>query len=159
MKVKNFIGLTIFVFSTIFGEVGFTNRMRRKVMAHLTPKEILSRAREFVQGADYAVKNDCFNVGAICSYAALFWAARAALAYEGLDRPIWQHGELRSKFAEELVKKRNRYPKRFVKWLINAYGLRNFAQHHFDPPKAKEVRRMVNHVKEFIQTAEEVMNK
>jgi uncharacterized protein (UPF0332 family) len=128
-------------------------------MTHLTPKEILTRAKEFLLGAEYAVQNTYFNVCAICSYAALFWAARAALAYEGLDRPTWKHTELRSKFTKELIENRRHYPRNFGKWLANAYGQRNFAQYHFDPPKAKEIRRMVNHAKEFIQKTEEVLNK
>ncbi len=128
-------------------------------MAHLTPKEILARAEEFLQTADYAVQNGRFNAGAICSYAALFWAARAALAYEGFDRPTWEHTELRSKFTEELIKNRKRYPNSFGTWLVNAFRLRNFAQYHFESPQAKKVRRMVNHAKEFIYKAEEVLNK
>jgi uncharacterized protein (UPF0332 family) len=119
----------------------------------------LARAKEFQQGAEYAVQNDCFNVCAICSYATLFWAAQAALAYKGLDRPTWKHTELRSKFTDELIGNRRRYPRNFGKWLANAYSLRNFAQYHFDPPKEKEIRRMANHAKEFIQKIEEVLRK
>lgn len=128
-------------------------------MAHLTPKEILARAEEFLQTADHAVQNGRFNAGAICSYAALFWAARAALAYEGFERPTWEHHELRSKFTEELIKNRGRYPRNFGTWLVDAFRLRNLAPYQMDAPKAKKVRRMINHVKEFIQKAEEVLNK
>jgi len=128
-------------------------------MAHLTPMEILARAKEFLQCADDAAQNSYLNGCAINSYAAVFWAARAALAYEGLDRPTWEHGELRSKFAEELIKNRNRYPKNFSKWLINAFILRNKAQYHFDAPQAKKIKRMVNHARQFIQKVEEVISK
>jgi len=128
-------------------------------MAHLTPKEVLARAEEFLRCADYAVQNNYFNACAICSYASLFWTARAALAYEGFDRPTWEHGELRSKFTDELIKNRGHYPHNFNAWLVNAYRLRNFAQYHFDPPQVKKIRRMVNHAKEFIRKAEEVINK
>jgi uncharacterized protein (UPF0332 family) len=128
-------------------------------MAHLTSKEILARAEEFLQTADYAVQNGHLNAGAICSYAALFWAARAALAYEGFDRPTWEHGELRSRFTDELIKNRARYPKKFGTWLVNAFALRNEAQYHLGHPKAKEVRRMVYHAKEFIKKIDEVLNK
>jgi uncharacterized protein (UPF0332 family) len=55
-------------------------------MAHLKPTEILVRAHEFLQGADLAIKNDWWNVCTICSYAALFWAARAALAKEFIQK-------------------------------------------------------------------------
>lgn len=128
-------------------------------MAHLTPREILSRAEEFLQCAEFAVQNNHYNAGAICYYAALFWATRAALAYEGFDRPTWQHSELRSKFAEELIKNRGRYPKNFGTWLVDAFALRNEAQYQLGHPKAKEVRRMVYHAKEFIKKIDEVLNK
>jgi len=128
-------------------------------MAHLTPKEILARAKEFLQGADYAVQNNCFNVGAICSYAALFWAARAALAYEGFNQPTWEHGELQSKFRDELIKNKGRYPRNFGAWLVNAFALRNSAQYQLGHPKVKEVRRMAYHAKEFIRKIDEVLNK
>ena len=128
-------------------------------MAHLTPKEILARADEFLQCADYAAQSNYINGCAISAYAALFWAARAALAYEGLDRPNWQHSELRSKFTDELIKSRSRYPAKFGTWLSNAYGSRNAAQYLYDPPKAKKVRRILNHAKEFVQKIEEVINK
>ncbi len=128
-------------------------------MAHLTPKEILGRAREFSRTADSAVKNSDFNASAICSYAALFWAARAALAYEGLDRPTWKHSELRSKFTEELIEKRRRYPPNFGTWLSDAFVLRNAAQYDFRHPNTKKVKRMANHAKEFVQKIEEVIDK
>ena len=125
----------------------------------MKPKEILARAEEFLQCAEYAAQNSLFNACAICSYAALFWAARAALAQEGFDRPTWEHGELRAKFTEELITKKGRYPTSFGSRLINAFGLRNAAQYHHVPPKLKRVRRMVNHVKQFIHKVTEVIEK
>jgi uncharacterized protein (UPF0332 family) len=128
-------------------------------MVHLTPKEILARAKEFLQCADYAAQNNYINGCAISSYAALFWVARAALAYEGMDRPNWRHSELRSKFTDELIQKRSRYPQRFGTWLSDAYSLRTSAQYLLVPPQAKKTKRMVNHVKEFIRKTEEVIEK
>lgn len=126
-------------------------------MPHLKPKDVLERAKEFLNCAELALQKDYFNGCAICSYAALFWAARAALAYEGFDRPTWEHSDLRSKFTEELVKRRSRYPGNYGTWLSNAYRLRNFAQYHFDSPQIKKIRRMANHAKEFIHRIEEVI--
>jgi len=128
-------------------------------MAHLKPTEILARAKEFLQGAEYAVQNDSFNVGAVCSYAALFWAARAALAYEGFDQPTWEHSELRSRFTEKLIKNTERYPPNFGSWLSKAFVLRNSAQYNFLAPKVKDVRRMIKHAREFIQKIEEEISK
>lgn len=128
-------------------------------MAQLKPREILARAEEFLKCAEYAVQSGWFNACVICSYAALFWAARAALAYEGLDRPTWAHSELRSKFTEEFIKNRKRYPANFGTWLSDAFGLRNDAQYNSRQPKIKKVRRMVSHVKAFIHQIKEVINK
>lgn len=88
-----------------------------------------------------------------------FWSARAALAYEGMDRPNWKHSELRSKFTDELIQNRNRYPPKFGTWLADAYSLRNSAQYLFVPPQAKKAKRMASHAKEFIQKTEEVIEK
>lgn len=128
-------------------------------MAQMKPKEVLSRANEFLYCADFALQNDYFNACAICSYAALFWAARAALAHEGLTQESWEHGELRSKFREELINKRKLYPNNFSAWLSNAFDLRNSAQYSLATPRVKKVRRMVNHAKQFLQKTEEVLNK
>ncbi len=128
-------------------------------MAQLKPKEILARAEEFLQCAEHAAQSNLFNACAVCSYAALFWAARAALAHEGLDRPTWGHSELRSRFTEEFIKNRGRYPAKFGSWLSDAFGLRNDAQYNYRQPKTKNVRRMVYHAEEFILQIEEVLNK
>ncbi|MEK7729971.1 MAG: HEPN domain-containing protein, partial [candidate division KSB1 bacterium] len=106
-----------------------------------------------------AAQTDLFNACAICSYAALFWAARADLAYEGLDRPTWGHGELRSKFTEEFIKNRKRYPANFGTWLSDAFVLRNAAQYGLTSPKTKRVRRMLNHAREFVQKVKGVLSK
>lgn len=128
-------------------------------MVPLKAGEILTRAEEFLQCAEYAAQSSLFNACAICSYAALFWAARAALAYEGLDRPTWAHSELRSKFTEEFIKNRKRYPANFGTWLSDAFGLRNDAQYDYRQPKTKKMRRMVSHAREFIHQIKKVINK
>ncbi len=128
-------------------------------MAQLKSNEVLARAEEFLQCAEHAVQNNLFNACAICSYAALFWAARAALAYEGFDRPTWGHSELRSKFTKEFIKNRGRYPAKFGSWLSDGFGLRNDAQYNHLQPKTKSVRRMVYHAKEFIDQIKKVIHK
>jgi hypothetical protein len=61
--------LTNFNFSVIFvaqsTRLDFGKKITspggREKMAHLKPTEILARAKEFLQGADYAVQNNCFK--------------------------------------------------------------------------------------------------
>ena len=76
-------------------------------MAQLKPNEILERAKEFLHCADNAVQSNYFNACVICSYVALFWAARAALAREGFKQTTWGHGEIRTKFNKELIQGKN----------------------------------------------------
>mgnify|MGYP000471632145 CR=1 FL=1 len=38
----------------------------------------LERAREFLEGAEVAEREGLYNVCAVCCYAAIYWAARAA---------------------------------------------------------------------------------
>lgn len=128
-------------------------------MAPLKSAEILARAEEFLQCAEHAAQSNLFNACAICCYAALFWAARAALAYEGLDRPTWGHSELRSKFTEEFIKNRKRFPANFGTWLSDAFVLRNAAQYGLISPQTKRVRRMLNHAKEVVQKVKGVIQK
>ena len=63
----------------------------------------LERAKEYLAGAELAEENGLFNACALCCYAAMFWAAIAALAREGFKRDEWNHGGLRETFSIELI--------------------------------------------------------
>jgi len=128
-------------------------------MAQLKPREILERAKEFLHCAEDAMENDHYNACAICSYAALLWAARAALAHEGFDQVKWEHGELHAAFENELIKHRGRFPKNFGARLTNAYYLRNEAQYFPTSPSVKRIRRIVGHAKELIHKVDEAIKK
>ncbi len=83
-------------------------------MPQLKPDEILTRAEKFLQCAEYAAQSNLFNACAICSYAALFWATRAALAYEGFDRPTWGIVSCGQSSRKSLLRTENAIPRTLV---------------------------------------------
>ena len=120
---------------------------------------LLERVKEFLKAAEMALDADCHHAATLCAYAAMFWAAIAALALVGVRRKKWTHGGLKDAFRDELVRRRQVYPDRFVLWLSEAYELRCDA--HYDPITlpVKKVRRLVAHAKEFVETVMEVKRK
>jgi len=87
------------------------------------------------------------------------WGGKSGFGMRKCCAAVWEHGELRSSFLDEIVNKRQRFRRNFSTWLINAYALRNAAQYALKPPKVKKIRRMANHTREFIQEAEKEMTK
>lgn len=66
---------------------------------------MLERAREFLGAAEGALEDGRLNACALCCYAALFWAAIAALEPQGFKREEWSHGALKVTFTNELIKR------------------------------------------------------
>lgn len=106
-----------------------------------------------------ALDTDYHHAAAVCAYAAMFWAAIAALTQVGVRRERWSHGGLWAAFRDELVRKRRVYPEKFAMWLTEAYELRSDA--HYDPVivPVKKVRRLVTHAQEFVTAVKEVIGK
>ncbi|MEZ8216824.1 Uncharacterized protein, contains HEPN domain, UPF0332 family [Candidatus Fervidibacteria bacterium JGI MDM2 SSWTFF-3-K9] len=121
--------------------------------------EFLERAREFLKVAEMALDSDCHHAAVLCAYAAMFWAAIAALALVGVRREKWTHGGLKDVFRDEFVRRRQVYPDRFVLWLSEAYELRCDAHYELITLPVKKVRRLVVHAKEFVETVAEAMKK
>ena len=63
-------------------------------------KEVLvEREKEFLKAAEMVLNADCHHAAALCAYAAMFWAAIAALEKVGICQERWSHGGLRMLFA------------------------------------------------------------
>lgn len=116
---------------------------------------MLERAKEFLKAAEWAIENGLLNVCALCCYAALFWAAVAALEHQGFKREEWAHGELKDTFTHELIKRRRIYPPVFGTWLGDAYEARTTAHYKRKELSVKAMRRSVDHVRQFIIKVEE----
>jgi uncharacterized protein (UPF0332 family) len=117
--------------------------------------EAMERAQEFLKVAEMALKADCYQAAALCVYAALYWAAIAALSQVGVQRSRWSHGGLRDAFRNELVRQRRKCPESFVSWLEDAYELRVRAHYELVGASVKRVRRLVNHAAEFVKSIKE----
>jgi uncharacterized protein (UPF0332 family) len=118
---------------------------------------VLARAQEFLQLAELALANELYNGCAVCCYAALFWAAIAALEHQGFTQREWSHGGLKQTFTHELIQRRHLYPKAFGTWLVDAYDLRTLAQYKPKDVGTKETRRLLHHTRAFVMTVEEVV--
>jgi uncharacterized protein (UPF0332 family) len=118
---------------------------------------VLARAQEFLRLAELALANELYNGCAVCCYAALFWAAIAALEHQGFTQREWSHGGLKQTFTHELIQRRHLYPKAFGTWLVDAYDLRTLAQYKPKDVGTKETRRLLHHTREFVMTVEEVV--
>jgi uncharacterized protein (UPF0332 family) len=111
---------------------------------------VLERAREFLRIAEKALDAGCYHAAALCTYAAMFWAAIMALERVGIRQERWSHGGLQITFRNELVRRRQQYPRQFAEWLEDAYDLRNDAHYQRTEISAKKVRRIVSHAREFV---------
>ncbi|MFN3420770.1 MAG: HEPN domain-containing protein [Armatimonadota bacterium] len=96
---------------------------------------------------------------AVCCYAAMFWAAVAALMHVGISKRKWRHDDVRRFFGLEIVKRRHLVPERFGEWLKDAYELRNDAHYEVRELSRKEVERAVRHAQEFVTTINEVIRR
>ncbi|MFN4180457.1 MAG: HEPN domain-containing protein, partial [Armatimonadota bacterium] len=66
----------------------------------------IERAEEFLKVAEMALGQEYYNGCASNAYYAMFWAAIAALAHQGIRQTEWSHGGLRETFSRELIVKR-----------------------------------------------------
>jgi hypothetical protein len=63
---------------------------------------------------------------------------------------------LKVTFTNELIKRRHIYPPVFGTWLGDAYRYRTTAHYKREELSVKVIRRLVDHVREFVTKVEEV---
>ena len=118
----------------------------------------LERAREFLEGAEVAEREGLYNVCAVCCYAAIYWAARAAVVHvKGGREWDWSHGGLRRVFSLELVKKGGLLPEWTGRRMEEAYHVRNIALYETGEVTPKRARRLLRWAREFVEAVEGVM--
>ncbi len=111
----------------------------------------LTRAKDFITGAEA-----CFNAGALascalCCYAAVFWAQIAVLERLGIRQPKWSHDGLRNKFSLEAVKRRQLFDPEVVDYIRKAYYLRHDAHYSTRELSRKVVERLLRHTQSFVE--------
>ena len=96
-------------------------------------------------------------VGAVNrAYYAMFYAAHAALAHDGIDAPSAKHGTLVSRFGEHLVRS-GRVPDHFGRWLNRALELRSIGDYGDVPPNQSQVNEVLARADAFLETVEKLL--
>jgi len=119
----------------------------------------LEKARNLLSGAEACWQGESLEGCALCCYAAMFWAAIAALEHFGIRQIEWTHGGLQNRFGLECIKKRKIFPERFGDYLTRGYRLRTRAHYEREEVSRKEAERLLWHAREFVQAVKEVLSK
>jgi uncharacterized protein (UPF0332 family) len=119
----------------------------------------LEKAQNLLVGAEACWQIQSFEGCALCCYAAMFWAAIAALEHFGIKQKEWTHGGLQNRFGLECIKRRQAFPRRLGDYLKDAYELRKVAHYELREISPKEAERMLRHAKEFVQSIKEVIRR
>jgi uncharacterized protein (UPF0332 family) len=119
----------------------------------------LEKAQNLLVGAEACWQIQSFESCALCCYAAMFWAAIAALEHFGIRQEEWTHVGLQNRFGLECIKKRKAFPERFGDYLTRGYRLRTRAHYELEEVSYKEAERLLRHAREFVQAVKEVLGR
>lgn len=112
----------------------------------------IERAQEGLAAAQLCLEKNLFHSATSRAYYAMFWAAQVALAAIGIRRSKWNHPDLRSTFATELVKRRKRYPNNFGLRFNETFMLRIEADYRRKGISRRKATRAVGWAREFVTT-------
>lgn len=112
----------------------------------------IERAQEGLAAAQLCLEKNLFHSATSRAYYAMFWAAQVALAAIGVRRSKWNHSDLQSTFATELVKRRKRYPNHFGSHFNETLRLRIEADYRRKGISRKNATQAVGWAREFVTT-------
>ncbi|MGH9426546.1 MAG: HEPN domain-containing protein [Terriglobia bacterium] len=110
----------------------------------------LDRAREAFESAQVCLERNLPHSAASRAYYAMFWAAQAALAHEGIRRSEWSHPALQASFVNELIRRRKRYPALLGPSLNRVLQLRLDADYRLKGVSQKQATQAVRWAQEFV---------
>ncbi len=119
----------------------------------------LEKAQNLLVGAEACWQSNSLEGCALCCYAAMFWAAIAALEHFGIRQTEWTHGGLRNRFGFEVIKRQHALPERFGEYLGFAYRLRDKAHYGSEPLARRDVEKLLAYTRQFVQAVSEVIRK
>jgi len=119
-------------------------------------KEALEKAEQFLKAAKVTLAAEMNDICVIACYYAVFWAAIAMLHYVGIRQRKWKHGDLRTAFGLECIKRRKLCPEMFGHWMGELYELRDDAMYKPEPVTHKSAERALRKAEQFVQQAKEV---
>ncbi|MCS7265184.1 MAG: HEPN domain-containing protein [Armatimonadetes bacterium] len=120
-------------------------------------EQALGRAMDFLESAEVCYSNGKLAGCALCCYAAMFWAAVAALMHVGVRKEKWAHGDLQQQFGLHLIRKYHMLPSQLGRWFQDAYDLRNKAHYRLADLNRKAVEKIFFHAQEFVKLVSEVI--
>jgi len=119
-------------------------------------KEALEKAEQFLKAAKVTLAAEMNDICVIACYYAAFWAVIAMLHYVGIRQRKWRHGDLRTAFGLECIKRRKLCPEVFGHWMGELYELRDDAMYKPEPVTRKSAERALRKTEQFVQRAKEV---
>jgi uncharacterized protein (UPF0332 family) len=98
----------------------------------------LVKSEQFLKAAKVMLAAEMTDTCVIACYYAVFWAAIAMLHYVGIRKQQWRHGDLRTAFGLECVKRRKLCPPEFGELLGDLYYLRSEAAYKLETTSLKK---------------------
>lgn len=111
------------------------------------------KSRQNLAVAEWCYENGHYDACCNRAYYAMYHAAIAALANEGITPSQKQidHGWVQSRFVIHFCKRHKIFPK-LKTYLQDAQRIRDTADYHAEPLNRKKARLQMNWAKEFVQT-------
>jgi uncharacterized protein (UPF0332 family) len=116
----------------------------------------LVKSEQFLKAAKVMLAAEMTDTCVIACYYSVFWAAIAMLHYVGIRQKRWKHGDLRTAFGLECIKRRKLCPEVFGHWMGELYELRDDAMYTQEFVTLKAAERAVRKAEQFVQQAKEV---
>ena len=126
---------------------------------HADQHRALEKAKRFLGAARCCYEHGFYDSCASRCYYAVYRAAMVALENAGFRRPHWNHGTLKRKFAEELVRKRELYEEKMNEHLNVCYEQRVIADYTDTWVSSKKAGDVMKRAAEVIERIEGVIAK
>jgi uncharacterized protein (UPF0332 family) len=119
------------------------------------PQDYLAKAQESLAGAESELAHRRFNSCARGAYFACFQAAIAALLDAGLSPTDpagrWGHDRVQASFADQLIRRHQRYPATLRRTLPDLIDVRQKADYRPASVSQREATQVVRRAQEFVR--------
>jgi uncharacterized protein (UPF0332 family) len=120
-------------------------------------RKLLDKAVDTIESAELLLDNGKTDVAAGRAYYALFYIAEALLNEKGLQ--FGKHGDVIGAYGKEFSKTKL-LDQKFHRWLIEGFDTRMIGDYHVDTRiEIEVVADMINHAREFLEAAQEYLEK
>jgi uncharacterized protein (UPF0332 family) len=110
----------------------------------------IERAQEALEAAQACFERRLYSSATSRAYYAMFWAAQAALAHDGIRHSEWSHPALQAAFVGELIRRRKRYPALLGQHFNRVLQLRLDADYRLQGVSMQQATRAVRWAQQFV---------